>query len=79
MVFQPELGWSVLDLPGRFADTRCPAPLQKQETKRIGVGSPVVSPMLSRFFPVEEKINYLRNEVLCVSLCTFHRWVAWYL
>ena len=31
------LGWS--------ADSESRAPLQKQETKRIGVGSPVSSPM----------------------------------
>ena len=31
------LGWS--------ADSEIRAPLQKQETKRIGVGSPVSSPM----------------------------------
>ena len=45
MLFQLELGWSVLELldwsnvSGRWA------PLQKQETKRIGGGSPVASPM----------------------------------
>ena len=62
MLFQPELGWSVLDLPGRFADSgsawACPLSLR----------------CLSQFFPMDEKINYLRNKVLCVSLCTYHRW-----
>ena len=29
---------------------------------------------LSQFFPVEEKINCLGSEVLCVSLRTFHLW-----
>ena len=32
MFFQPELGFSVLDLLGRFADSGRRAPLQKQET-----------------------------------------------
>ena len=41
MLFQPELGWSVLELLGWSVDSGCPAPLQKQETKRIGGGSPV--------------------------------------
>ena len=45
MLFQPELGWSVLELLGRSAVSRRWAPLQKQETKRIGGGSPVASPM----------------------------------
>ena len=45
MLFQPELGWSVLELLGRSADSGCRAPLQKQETKRIGGGSPVASSM----------------------------------
>ena len=43
MLFQPELGWSVLELLGWSADSGCRAPLQKQETKRIGEGSPVAS------------------------------------
>ena len=29
---------------------------------------------LSQFFPVEENINYLENEFLCVCLRTFHLW-----
>ena len=45
MLFQPKLGWSVLELLGRSADFECWAPLQKQETKRIGEGSPVASPI----------------------------------
>ena len=45
MLFQPELGWSVLESLGRSANSGCRAPLQKQETKRIGGGSPVASPM----------------------------------
>ena len=45
MFFQSELGLSVLDLLGRSADSRRWTPMQKQETKRIGEGSPVASPM----------------------------------
>ena len=45
MIFKPELGLSVFELLGRSADSGCRAPLQKQETKRIGGGSPVASPM----------------------------------
>ena len=29
---------------------------------------------LSQFFPVEENINWLGNEVLCICLRTFHLW-----
>ena len=35
----------MLELLGRSADSKCRAPLQKQETKRIGGGLPVASPM----------------------------------
>ena len=45
MLFQQELGWSLLQLLGRSADSGCQAPLQKQETKRIGRGPPVPFPM----------------------------------
>ena len=45
MLFQPKLGLSVLDLLDRSADSGRWTPLQKQETKRIGGGSPVASPM----------------------------------
>ena len=45
MFFQPELGWSVLELLGRSDDSRGRTPLQKQETKRIGGGSLVASLM----------------------------------
>ena len=45
MLFQSELGLSVLDLLGRSADSGRWTPLQKQETKRIGGDSPVASPM----------------------------------
>ena len=45
MLFQPELGWSVLKFLGRSAGSGSWTPLQKQETKRIGGGSPVDAPM----------------------------------
>ena len=45
ILFQLELGLSMLDLLGRSADSVHWTPLQKQETKRIGGGSPVASPM----------------------------------
>ena len=45
MFFQSKLGRSMLELMGRFTDSGCRAPLQKQETNRIGGGSLVASPM----------------------------------
>ena len=45
MLFQPELGLSVLDLLGWSADSVRWTRLKKQETKRIGGGLPVSSPM----------------------------------
>ena len=45
MLFQPELGSSVMDLLGRSTGSGRWTPLQKQETKRIGGGSPVAAPM----------------------------------
>ena len=45
MLFQPELGLSMLDLLGRSVDSERWTPLQKQETKRIDGGSPVAPPM----------------------------------
>ena len=43
MLFQQELGLSVLDLLGRSANSVHWTPLQKQETKRIGMGLLVAS------------------------------------
>ena len=45
MFFQPELGWSMLELLDRSTDSGCRASLQKQETKRIGGGKPIASLM----------------------------------
>ena len=61
MLFQPELGWSVLELLGRSADSRCWSPLQKQETKRIGRGSPVASPMPKLVLSGEREDQLLRE------------------
>ena len=71
MFFQLELGWSVLDLLGRFANSVRWTPLQKQETKRIGGARSLPLRCLSQFFPNEEKINCLGNEF---SMHTFYRW-----
>ena len=45
MLFQSKLGWSMLESLGRSAFYGHWTPLQKQETKRTGGGSPVASPM----------------------------------
>ena len=71
MPFQPELGWSMLELLGRSADSVRWTPLQKQETKRIGGDRPLPLRCLSQFFPREEKINCLGNEF---SMRNLHRW-----
>ena len=74
MLFQSELGWSVLGSLGRSTDSVRRAPLRKQKTKRSAGIRSLPFRCLSQFFPVEEKINYLGNEVLCVSPRTFYRW-----
>ena len=66
MLFQPKLSSSLLELLGQFADFGCSAPLRKSEAKRIGGVRPLPLRFLSQFFPVEEKINCLGNEFLCV-------------
>ena len=50
-------------------------PLQKQETKRIGMGSPVTSPM-PKSISDERKDQLLRGRMFCVP---FTDGVAWYL
>ena len=72
MFFQSELGWSVLELLGQSADSGCRTPLQKQETKRIGGGSLVVSPMPKSVLSSGRKDQLLRERVFFVR--TFHRW-----
>ena len=55
-----------LEFLGRSADSGCLVPLGKQETKRIDGDRPLPLRCLSQFFLVEEKINYLGNEFLCI-------------
>ena len=62
MLFQPELGLSVLDLLGRFADSGCRAPLQNKKQKGSAGARSLPLRCLSQFFSVEEKINCLENE-----------------
>ena len=50
-------------------------PLQKQETKRIGGGSPVASPM-PKSITDERKYQLLRGRMFCVP---FTDEVTWYL
>ena len=76
MLFQPKLGWRVHDSLGQSADSVRWTPLQKQETKRIDGDRPLPLRCLSQLFPVEEKINCLGNDLLCVP---FTDGVAWYL
>ena len=61
MIFQPELGWSVLELLGRSTDPVRWTPLQKQETKRIGGGSPFAS-MMPKSVLSEGRENQLLRE-----------------
>ena len=70
MLFQPELGWSVLELLGRSADSGCRAPLQKQETRRIGGGSPVASPIPKSILSGGREDRLLREWSF---VRTFHR------
>ena len=71
MLFQLELGWSALELLGRSAGSRCQAPLQKQETKRIGGGLPVASPMPKSVLSGGREDRLLREWSF---VRTFHRW-----
>ena len=64
----------MLELLGRSADSVRWTSLQKQETKGLAGASPLPLRCLSQFFPGKEKINCLGNEMLCVSLRTFHLW-----
>ena len=76
MFFQSKLGWSLLESLSRSVNSGYRVPLQIEETKRIGGDHPLPLRCLSQFFPVEEKINYLGNEVLCIP---FTDGMAWYL
>ena len=61
MLFQLELGWSVLELLGRSADSGCRAPLQKQETKRSAGARPLPLRCLSQFFFGGREYQLLRE------------------
>ena len=69
MLFQLELGLSVLDLLGRFADSVRWTPQQKQETKRIDGGSPVASPMPKSILSGGREYQLLRELVFCTYVC----------
>ena len=77
MLFQLKLGWNVLKLLGRSVDSARCAPLQKQETKMIDGARPLPLRCLSQFFPVEEKINYLGNEVLVFIMDNHDNFPSW--
>ena len=72
MLFQSELGWSVLELLGRNWNCRWAGPLAldvgllyKNKKERGLTGArPLPLRCLSQFFPVKKNINCLRNEVL---------------
>ena len=53
----PELKLSL----GRSAGSGCWTPLQKQETKRIGGGSPVAAPMPKSVLSCEREYQLLRE------------------
>ena len=61
MLFKLELGLSMLELLGRSAVSRRWAHLQKKETKRIGGGSPVASPMPKSVFSGGREDQLLRE------------------
>ena len=61
MLFQLELGLSVLDFLGQSVNSVRWTPLQKQETKRISGGSPVASPMPKSVLSGEREDQLLRE------------------
>ena len=65
MLFQPELGWSVLELLSWSIDFGHQAPLQKQETNRISGGSPVASPMPKSVLSRGREDQLLREQIFC--------------
>ena len=74
MLFQSELGWSVLELLGRSADSGCRAPLQKRETKWISGGSLGASPMPKSVLSGGREDYLLRECIFVRMFFTFHRW-----
>ena len=71
MFFQLKLGWSLLELLGQSTSSGCHGSPANIRNKRIGGDRLLPLRCLSQFFPVEEKINYLRNEFF---VRTFYRW-----
>ena len=61
MFFQPELGLSVLDLLGQFADSGRWTPLQKLRNKKNRRGLPVPSPMPKSFLSGGREDQLLRE------------------
>ena len=45
---------------------------KKKKQKGSAGARPLPLRCLSQFFPVEENMNCLGNNVLCICLCTFH-------
>ena len=74
MLFQPELGWSVLELLGRSTDSGRRAPMHNKKQKRSAGARLLPLRCLSQFFSGEKKINCSGNEFSVVSLRTFHLW-----
>ena len=56
----------------------CPlgSSVKTRNKKRLAGAHPLPLQCLSQFFPVEEKINCLKNEVLCICLRIFTDGVA---
>ena len=61
ILFQSELGSSMLDLLGRSAGSGRWTLLQKQETKRIDEGSPVATPMPKSVLSCGREYQLLRE------------------
>ena len=77
MPFQSELGLSVLDLLGRSAVSGRWAPLQKQETKRIGRGSSVAS-LMPKSILSEGREDQLLREWISVLKSAYLSLIRWH-
>ena len=73
MLFRWELGWSVLDCWAGPLALGVGLLCKNKKQKGSAGARPLPLRCLSLLFPVEENINCLGNEVLCICLCTFHR------
>ena len=74
MLFQSELGWSVLNCWAGPLALGIGLLCKNKKQKGLAGARPLPLRCLSQFFPLEENINCLGNEVLCICLPTFHRW-----